>query len=148
MFWGEFYQEEEEEDDAKKKSKTSNRNNSLVGHQVCARIHHVRYSPKLALELLANCCLTQEEDGQREKSEDERWRSTFANDERKSDEGSARCRVRVYGRGVFRGDLLLEHGGAVSHRVLNSHWRRRTSKINIDLFSFIRSNAMINNTAS
>lgn len=57
-----------------------------------------------------------EEDGQREKSEDERWRSTFANDERKSDEGSARCRVRVYGRGI-RGDLLLEHGGAVSHRV-------------------------------
>ena len=37
--------------------------------------------------------------------------------ERKSDEGSARCRVRVYGRGI-RGDLLLEHGGAVSHRVL------------------------------
>ena len=45
LFWGEFYQEEEEEDDAKKKSKTSNSNNSLVGHQVCARIHHVRYSP-------------------------------------------------------------------------------------------------------
>ena len=53
LFWGEFYQEEEEEDDAKKKSKTSNRNNSLVGHQVCARIHHVRYSPKLTLELVS-----------------------------------------------------------------------------------------------
>ena len=53
LFWGEFYQEEEEEDDAKKKSKTSNSNNSLVGHQVCARIHHVRYSPKLTLELVS-----------------------------------------------------------------------------------------------
>ena len=61
LFWGEYYEEEDEEegegkgkDDAKKKKSSDNSTDAkLVGHKVCARIHHMRFSPNLTLELVS-----------------------------------------------------------------------------------------------
>ena len=58
LFWGEYYEEEEEEgkgkDDTKKKKSSDNSTDAkLVGHKVCARIHHMRFSPNLTLELVS-----------------------------------------------------------------------------------------------
>ena len=61
LFWGEYYEEEDEEegegkgkDDTKKKKSSDNSTDAkLVGHKVCARIHHMRFSPNLTLELVS-----------------------------------------------------------------------------------------------
>ena len=64
LLWGEFYddeeddeeeekQEEDEKDEKKKKHTSINTNAALIGHKVCARIHHMRFSQNLTLELVS-----------------------------------------------------------------------------------------------
>jgi hypothetical protein len=66
LLWGEFYDDDDEEDDeeeekqeedekdGKKKKDTSiSTNAALIGHKVCARIHHMRFSQNLTLELVS-----------------------------------------------------------------------------------------------
>jgi hypothetical protein len=64
LLWGEFYDDDDEEDDEEEekqeedekdgKKKTSiSTNAALVGHKVCARIHHMRFSQNLTLELVS-----------------------------------------------------------------------------------------------
>jgi len=64
LLWGEFYDDDDEEDDEEEekqeedekdgKKKTSiSTNAALIGHKVCARIHHMRFSQNLTLELVS-----------------------------------------------------------------------------------------------
>ena len=60
LLWGEFYDDDEEDDeeeekqeeDEKKKASIST-NAALIGHKVCARIHHMRFSQNLTLEIVS-----------------------------------------------------------------------------------------------